>query len=654
MKNNKIIQSFVWIMAIAAFAGSLTWTYISINQNSDQSLAKEVALTHYESYEIKSQRSSSLWPAGTVLESGLASYFYVAEPLVTITPTLETSSFSNGTLKGTLKSKVALQALNDKEVLYWSYPIKVSQEETFNWVGSQTGAEASFKAQTFSVDVKALYEQVQKISQELQFQTAVFQISVTTEGVVEGTVSNQPVKKDISNVMKLTLQPSGFSLPQVSETKIKLVLIPSASVPSLLDRIGSLMKSNPLPLVLDVMGLLLIVLAMTLSRKKSVKAAMEHKKYKEWITEGHVDIKNRLNINVFSLAGLVDLAIDLDKRVIYDSKVNLYVVLTEDLVYTFTPENKSASLDQRPQLGKLLLERGLISPEQLETGLYYQNKFGSRLGESLIALGFIDETTLYSTLASQQGYGYYEMNVEKETFDLSWLDQMDLHKAKALQALPLGLRADGQWVIVCSEPSKEGTQNTLKEVFGEGGLLLATRPSALYDILEMLSLKEHQKANQYSLLDHDEPKERLTEQERQQFIQSYLRGILETPLLLKAAGIVDPLLINQKPAEETLSSWLVNKNYMQSEMATLVKGLERALQQLEWQDRKSHVLPDLLTLLQRSHFLTDEMIHWVKQEATVQNTTIEAVMVRNHITSPTTLEHAKWLLDILENLIASA
>ena len=54
-------------------------------------------------------------------------------------------------------------------------------------------------------------------------------------------------------------------------------------------------------------------------------------------------------------------------------------------------------------LGELLRERGLLTEEQLHTGLAQHEWSGRPLGEVLIALGFVSESTIAQALATQHG-----------------------------------------------------------------------------------------------------------------------------------------------------------------------------------------------------------------------------------------------------------
>lgn len=56
-----------------------------------------------------------------------------------------------------------------------------------------------------------------------------------------------------------------------------------------------------------------------------------------------------------------------------------------------------------PRLGALLVERGVITSEQLAAALEQQQQTGQRLGEAVIELGFTSPHTIALALASQHG-----------------------------------------------------------------------------------------------------------------------------------------------------------------------------------------------------------------------------------------------------------
>jgi hypothetical protein len=69
------------------------------------------------------------------------------------------------------------------------------------------------------------------------------------------------------------------------------------------------------------------------------------------------------------------------------------------------------------QLGELLIERGIISRQQLDKALTVQKEKGGLIGEVLVELGFAKEEDITQALTAQYGFPYlplanYEINSE--------------------------------------------------------------------------------------------------------------------------------------------------------------------------------------------------------------------------------------------------
>ena len=69
----------------------------------------------------------------------------------------------------------------------------------------------------------------------------------------------------------------------------------------------------------------------------------------------------------------------------------------------------------RKKLGEILLERGMIDQDQLNSALAYQRQWGHRLGVALVAKGFITEGMLVKILGEVMGLP--TMDLSRVTFD---------------------------------------------------------------------------------------------------------------------------------------------------------------------------------------------------------------------------------------------
>lgn len=68
-----------------------------------------------------------------------------------------------------------------------------------------------------------------------------------------------------------------------------------------------------------------------------------------------------------------------------------------------SPNERGSSPRRAVPLGRLLVERGLLSEKQLIEGLLEQDRTGDKLGEVLIRLGFVDPPDVAMALATQHG-----------------------------------------------------------------------------------------------------------------------------------------------------------------------------------------------------------------------------------------------------------
>lgn len=647
-----------YLMAVAGLlVASVAWTFVMVQSISVPLPEKRASLAVSLDYQVVSQKDLLLWPDGTIFGPGSAAYFYAADPKLSVTPTVEVSGLTGGQFVGSFTARARLQAVNDKGVAYWSYPLVELPEQKFAWQGATQGQENAkdqgdeqllVKGEALEVEIEKAKGLVAQIGDELDFQSAVYQVVVGVNIQMAGVVNGEVIERTFEQTLPVTLLPSSFTLPAPADIALEAPLNSSLFQGATTSEVGKgfpgalgLVVEFPVQFALDALLLGMLITLLLRQRQGRSKQVQEHKRFKDWITEGRVETANKLQIGILTLEGLVDLAIDLDKRVIHDASSDKYFVLTDDLIYVFDVAKADAILENKPQLGKLLLDKGLLRPDQLETALYYQQKLGSRLGESLMALGFIDEVTLYSALASQQGVDYLELDLETVLDDISWTEGLDVQKARALQVLPLGLRSDGKWAVASSEPAKSGIQQALREALGAEVFMAATRPSRIYEALESIAaliVNMQGGQSEGEIQEDSESYKRLTLDEQRQFKEAYVRGSVLQSLLLKAGGL-------------SFANALTSK---QSETAALLKGIDKAVAAMDWQSRQSLRQPELLAILHAANYMTAETVDWIHRESAIQQVAIEHLLKQNHLAAKSTLKTATGLLDVLENLLSKA
>jgi type IV pilus assembly protein PilB len=102
------------------------------------------------------------------------------------------------------------------------------------------------------------------------------------------------------------------------------------------------------------------------------------------------------------------------------------------------------------QLGQMLVERGLLTQQQLDGALQEHRNTPRSLGRTLIDLGYISERDLVSALAEQVGLDFIDLREQHIDPVVATLlpDQL----ARRYRAIPIGER-DGKLLVAMSDPA---------------------------------------------------------------------------------------------------------------------------------------------------------------------------------------------------------
>jgi adsorption protein B len=110
----------------------------------------------------------------------------------------------------------------------------------------------------------------------------------------------------------------------------------------------------------------------------------------------------------------------------------------------------------RRKLGDVLIERGLVTKEQLERGLAAQTANRRPLGAALVDIGVLEENALIEVLCSQLRLARASaVNPYQVSLDL--LRRLPEKCAKALSVFPIGAKEGGGIVLACAVvPARDG------------------------------------------------------------------------------------------------------------------------------------------------------------------------------------------------------
>src|SRR5947209_3357584 len=134
-------------------------------------------------------------------------------------------------------------------------------------------------------------------------------------------------------------------------------------------------------------------------------------------------------------------------------------------------------MSTRNQLGTLLLERGLVTEEQLETALEEQRQSRKSLGRVLIDAGIVSEGDLVSTLAARIGLEFVDLL--DYSIDPSAVGLISDSLARRFQAVPVGWE-ENRLVVAMADPSNVVAIDDIRTITGaEVRTVVATRGAIL-------------------------------------------------------------------------------------------------------------------------------------------------------------------------------
>ena len=137
---------------------------------------------------------------------------------------------------------------------------------------------------------------------------------------------------------------------------------------------------------------------------------------------------------------------------------------------------------QFAQLGEIFIHKGYVNNQQVNEGLQKQKNFNTKLGETLIKLGYLKESELLIAL---------QLQLECEVIKESELLQLDENIVKmipepfAVENRVMAVRDDGFAIAVAmTDPENVVLQDSLKKMVGKNIIPLLIGESTLVDLLE--------------------------------------------------------------------------------------------------------------------------------------------------------------------------
>lgn len=144
-------------------------------------------------------------------------------------------------------------------------------------------------------------------------------------------------------------------------------------------------------------------------------------------------------------------------------------------------------MPEQVRLGRLLVERGLVSPGDLDAALAEQLRSSRSLGRILIDMGVVREDDVVAALAEQVGYDFVDL--ARTTIAPEAAELIPVALARRHHAIAIGWR-DGVLVVAIADPSNAAAIDDIRAATAVELLPVIATRGAIDDALDALAAGE--------------------------------------------------------------------------------------------------------------------------------------------------------------------
>ena len=214
---------------------------------------------------------------------------------------------------------------------------------------SETVAPGETHRLNFTVDIIEVLETIGTVEQQLAASEGLVDVRVVSVSELSGTVDSDRVDTTYRSELPIVVSPSTFRVDTpatIDETHESFETVEVLAEPSPLQAYGSIVAFG-----LVVMLLILVAglrysgyTKLTDQEQELIAIKQARERFTEWITTGEFPSEREYEQTVLvdTLEGLVDVAIDTNKRVIEDDQLGVSTVLDDTYIYIYIQPDSPA------------------------------------------------------------------------------------------------------------------------------------------------------------------------------------------------------------------------------------------------------------------------------------------------------------------------
>ncbi|AHG01252.1 hypothetical protein HALLA_02420 (plasmid) [Halostagnicola larsenii XH-48] len=324
------------VLVVAALGG--VWAY-QVNavpefEQEDRVIEQWRESTTYNHSAVVTD-DTGVWSSGERL-TDRPMYYTAVSPELDGSYSYEYSA-ANGSLEVTTETVLLVRGVGENgDDIYWETSEPLQERTTDSLAPGEAHSTA------FTVDIEAVRQEIADLEEELRASEGTVDVRVVSTSEIAGEIEGEQVETTYDSEMPIDIGSSTFSvgdLETVDEPERSTELIQTPVQPSPLESIGSILVfAVALAAAIALLaGRNTNYIEITDDEKQRLRFERERERFDEWITTGTFPSEREYEstILVDDLTGLIDVAIDTNKRVIEDQQLGVSTVLDEEYSYIY-------------------------------------------------------------------------------------------------------------------------------------------------------------------------------------------------------------------------------------------------------------------------------------------------------------------------------
>lgn len=361
--NQWFVLAVIVLLAASMFGGWMAYSAYATDDEVEQQTIEAWSTTAGYEHSATVQAENSVFDTGEVVTDQPVYY-------TRITPELEGQfdfqyDASDGNVDVHIDHQRVIRSVDNDGTEYWNVTEQLGEETAESLEPNEQHTT------TFTLDVPGVVNETEEISSSLGDTSGSIETIVVTHVSMEGTIDGEDVSHEDRYVLSLEPDQGSYVVDAPTDERWaeeRTEERETETAAGLSDALGGLVL---VVVSLSALGAMTVAkvrgtLDPTRSRKEQIRFDHERDRFDDWITRGILpdEVLDKPRVEVDTLEGLVDVAIDCERRVIEERTGNgpSYWVHDDSLLYVYEPVEPATGMEHGNAAGDDIAEEEVTTP----------------------------------------------------------------------------------------------------------------------------------------------------------------------------------------------------------------------------------------------------------------------------------------------------